>query len=67
MARPGYDGDIDLSLLEAADQEEVLERFRAVSRPDRQPAQLRDPQSNGLALLAAWCFEVLQEMHDLGK
>jgi hypothetical protein len=61
-----YDGEIDLSLYEAADQEEVLERFRAVS-DTTDSRRTFGIESNGLALLAAWCFEVLQEMHYLGQ
>lgn len=61
-----YDGEIDLSLFEAADREAVLERFRALA--DATDAR-RDfgIERNGLALLAAWCFEVLQEMHYSGQ
>jgi hypothetical protein len=61
-----YDGEIDLSLFEAADREDVLERFQTLS-------EVADTQRkfgierNGLALLAAWCFEVLQQMHYFGQ
>ena len=61
-----YDGEIDLSLYEAADQEEVLERFRAVSDTTDGRRNF-GIESNGLALLAAWCFAVLQEMHYFGQ
>jgi hypothetical protein len=61
-----YDGEIDLSLYEATDQEEVLERFRAVSDTTDSRRNF-GIESNGLALLAAWCFEVLQEMHYFGQ
>jgi hypothetical protein len=61
-----YDGEIDLSLFEAADREDVLGRFRALS--DTTDARREfGIESNGLALLAAWCFEVLQQMHYLGQ
>src|SRR5690348_14820174 len=59
-----YDGEIDLSLFVAADREDVLERFRAVSDTTDSRRNF-GIESNGLALLAAWCFEVLQEMHYL--
>jgi len=61
-----YDGEIDLSIFEAADRDDVLGRFRAL-------AEVADSrrkfgiERNGLALLAAWCFEVLQQMHYLGQ
>ena len=61
-----YDGEIDLSLYDAADQEEVLERFRALS-DTVDTERTFGIESNGLALLAAWCFEVLQEMHYFGQ
>jgi len=57
-----YDGDIDLSLYEAADQADVLERFQSLS--DTVDAGHKfGIDSNGLALLAAYCFEILQEIH----
>ena len=59
-----YDGEIDLSLFVATDREDVLERFRAVSDTTDSRRNF-GIESNGLALLAAWCFEVLQEMHYL--
>src|SRR5947207_10426935 len=53
-----YDGEIDLSLYEA----DVLERFQALSDTvDTERAF--GGGSSGLALLAAYCFEVLQEIH----
>jgi len=61
-----YDGEIDLSLFEAADREDVLGRFQALAAV----ADTRRKfgiESNGLALLAAWCFEVLQQMHYFGQ
>lgn len=61
-----YDGEIDLSLFEAADREDVLSRFRTLS----EVADTRRKfgiENNGLALLAAWCFETLQQMHYLGQ
>lgn len=61
-----YDGEIDLSLFEAADQDEVLERFRALSDTTDSRRKF-GIESNGLALLAAWCFEVLQQMHYSGQ
>ena len=57
-----YDGEIDLSLFEAADQDGVLGRFRALSDTTDTRHKF-GIKSNGLALLAAWCFEVLQEIH----
>lgn len=57
-----YDGEIDLSLYEDADREDVLERFRAVSDTTDSRRNF-GIERNGLALLAAWCFEILQEMH----
>jgi hypothetical protein len=61
-----YDGEVDLSLFDAADREDILERFRAVSDTTDSRRNF-GIESNGLALLAAWCFEVLQEMHYLGQ
>jgi hypothetical protein len=61
-----YDGEIDLSLYDAADKEEVLERFRAVSDTTDSRRNF-GIENNGLALLAAWFFEVLQEMHYFGQ
>jgi hypothetical protein len=61
-----YDGEIDLSLFEAADRDDVLGQFRALS----DTADTRRKfgiESNGLALLAAWCFEVLQQMLYFGQ
>ena len=57
-----YDGEIDLSLYEAADQADVLERFQALS-DTVDTERTFGIDSNGLALLAAYCFEVLQEIH----
>ena len=59
-----YDGEIDLSLYEAADQAEVLERFQALS-DTVDTERTFGVENNGLALLAAYCFEVLQEIHYL--
>jgi hypothetical protein len=59
-----YDGEVDLSLFGDADREDVLERFRAVSDTTDSRRNF-GIENNGLALLAAWCFEVLQEMHYL--
>jgi hypothetical protein len=57
-----YDGEIDLSLYEAADQADVLERFQALS-DTVDTERTFGIESSGLALLAAYCFEVLQEIH----
>ena len=57
-----YDGEIDLSLYEPADQADVLERFRALS-DTVDTERTFGIESSGLALLAAYCFEVLQEIH----
>ena len=57
-----YDGAIDLSLYEAADETEVLDRFRSILDTTDTQRQL-GIERNGLALLAACCFEVLQQMH----
>ncbi len=57
-----YDGEIDLSRYEAADQAEVLERFQALS-DTADTGRTFGIESSGLALLAAYCFEVLQETH----
>ncbi len=57
-----YDGEIDLSLYEAADQADVLERFQALS-DTVDSERTFGIESSGLALLAAYCFEVLQEIH----
>jgi len=46
----------------AADREDVLERFRAESDTTDSRRNF-GIENNGLAMLAAWCFEVLQEMH----
>ena len=59
-----YDGEIDLSLYEADDQAHVLERFRALS-DTVDTERTFGVESSGLALLAAYCFEVLQEIHYL--
>jgi hypothetical protein len=61
-----YDGAIDLSLYEAADQADVLERFQALS-DTVDTERTFGIEGNGLALLAAWCFEVLQQMHYFGQ
>jgi hypothetical protein len=57
-----YDGEIDLSLYEPADQADVLERFRALS-DTVDTERTFGIESSGLALLTAYCFEVLQEIH----
>jgi hypothetical protein len=57
-----YDGEIDLSLYEAADQAAVLERFQALSDTVGTERTF-GVGSSGLALLAAYCFGVLQEIH----
>jgi len=57
-----YDGEIDLSLYEAADEADVLERFQALS-DTVDTERTFGVGSSGLALLAACCFEVLQEIH----
>lgn len=57
-----YDGEIDLSLYEAADEADVLERFQALS-DTVDTERTFGVGSSGLALLAAYCFEVLQEIH----
>ena len=57
-----YDGEIDLSLYENADQADVLERFQALS-DTVDTERTFGIESNGLALLAAYCFQVLQEIH----
>jgi hypothetical protein len=57
-----YDGEIDLSLYEAADQADVLERFRSLSNAVDARRKF-GIENNGLALLAAYCFQVLQEIH----
>jgi hypothetical protein len=59
-----YDGEIDLSLYEADDQADVLERFRALS-DTVDTERTFGIESSGLALLVAYCFEVLQETHYL--
>src|SRR5439155_1494162 len=59
-----YDGEIDLSLYEAVDQADVLERFQALS-DTVDTERTFGIESSGLALLAAYCFEVLQEIHYL--
>jgi hypothetical protein len=61
-----YDGEIDLSLFEAADREDVLGRLRVLSDTTDTRREF-GIESNGLALLAAWCFEVLQQMHYSGQ
>ena len=53
-----YDGEIDLSLYQA----DVLERFQALS-DTVDTERTFGIESSGLALLAAYCFEVLQEIH----
>jgi hypothetical protein len=61
-----YDGAIDLSLYEDADQADVLDRFqRILDTTDTRRAF--GVENNGLVLLAALCFEVLQQMHYLGQ
>jgi len=57
-----YDGAIDLSLYEAADKADVLERFLAILETTDSRRKF-GVGHNGLALLAACCFEVLQQMH----
>jgi hypothetical protein len=57
-----YDGEIDLSRYDAADQADVLERFQALS-DTVDTERTFGIEDNGLALLAAYCFEVLQEIH----
>jgi hypothetical protein len=57
-----YDGEIDLSLYGAGDQADVLERFQALS-DTVDTGRTFGIERNGLALLAAYCFEVLQEIH----
>lgn len=57
-----YDGEIDLSRYEADDQADVLERFQALS-DTVDTERTFGIESSGLALLAAYCFEVLQEIH----
>jgi hypothetical protein len=61
-----YDGEIDLSLYEAADEADVLERFQALS-DTVDTERTFGVGSSGLALLAAYCFEVLQEIHYFKK
>jgi hypothetical protein len=60
--RRRYDGAIDLSPYEAADEADVLERFRAISETAGSRRKF-GVEHNGLALLAAYCFEVLQQLH----
>ncbi len=51
-----YDGAIDLSLYEAADREDVLERFRSILETTDSRRKF-GVENTGLALLAAYCFE----------
>jgi hypothetical protein len=61
-----YDGAIDLSLYETADQTDVLERFGSILETTDSRRKF-GVERDGLALLAACCFEVLQQMHYLGQ
>jgi len=65
LRRP-FDGDLDLSLYEATDEADVLERFLAILETTDSRRKF-GVEHNGLALLAAWCFEVLQQMHYSGQ
>lgn len=54
--------DLGLSLYGAADQAEVLDRFASLANAVDARRKF-GVERNGLALLAAYCFEMLQEMH----
>jgi hypothetical protein len=53
---------IDLSLYEDADRAEVSDRFAALANAVDSRRKF-GVEHNGLALIAAWCFEMLQEMN----
>lgn len=57
-----YGDDINLSEYRPADQAEVLDRFASLANAVDARRKF-GVERNGLALLAAYCFEMLQEMH----
>jgi hypothetical protein len=57
---------IDLSLCRGAGQADVLERFGSLANTTDSRRKF-GVEHNGLALLAAYCFEVLQQMHYSGQ
>lgn len=54
--------DIDLSPYEAADKAEVSERFASLANAVDSRRKF-GVERNGLALISAWCFEMVQEMN----
>lgn len=53
---------IDLSLYDDADKAEVSERFASLASAVDSRRKF-GVERNGLALIAAWSYEMLQEMH----
>jgi hypothetical protein len=57
-----FGGRIDLSLYEAADRAEVSERFASLANAVDSRRKF-GVERNGLALLGAYSFEMVQELH----
>lgn len=53
---------IDLSLYQDTDRAEVSERFASLANAVDSRRKF-GVERNGLALIAAWCFEMIQELH----
>lgn len=57
-----FGDDIQLGLYEDDDRAEVSERFASLANAVDSRRKF-GVERNGLALISAWCFEMIQELH----